>query len=111
MQLQRPEMPGHSLHPWRIVSHPIASADTHWMRTPHSRRIYDYRIRQTFCETGDRDLFPELNIPSSTVRSWIRRGVPDVITNDLISLDRSDLSVEIQELQRRMALLGAVVAC
>jgi hypothetical protein len=48
------------------------------MRTPHSRRIYDYRIRQTFCETGDRDLFPELNIPRSTVRSWILRGVPNV---------------------------------
>ena len=79
------------------------------MRTPHSRRIYDYRIRQTFCETGDRDLFPELNIPRSTVRSWILRGVPDVVTNDLTSLDRSDLLVEIQELQRRMALLGAVV--
>ena len=79
------------------------------MRTPHSRRIYDYRIRQTICESGDRDLFPELDIPRSTVRSWIHRGAPDVVTSDLVARDRSDLLVEIRELQRRMTLLGAVV--
>jgi hypothetical protein len=84
-------MSGHSLCPWRIVSHPVASADTHWMQTPRSRRIYDYRIRETICETGDRDLFPELRIPRSTVRSWIRRGVPDVVTSDLATRERSDL--------------------
>jgi hypothetical protein len=33
-----------------------------------------YRIQEAICETGDRDLFPELNIPRSTIRSWIRRG-------------------------------------
>jgi putative transposase len=91
------------------VSHPVASADTHWMRTPHSRRIYDYRIRQTICETGDRDLFPELDIPRSTVRSWIHRGIPDVVTSDLATRDRFDLLLEIREQQRRMALLGSVV--
>ena len=79
------------------------------MRTPHSRRIYDYRIRQTICETGDRDLFPKLDIPRSTIRSWIHRGVPDVVTSDLISHDRSDLLVEIQELRHRGALLGTVI--
>jgi putative transposase len=79
------------------------------MRTPHARRIYDYRIRETICETGDRDLFPELGIPRSTVRSWIHRGVPDVVTGDFVACDRSDLMIEIRELQRRMALLRAVV--
>ena len=85
------------------------SADTHWMRTPPARRIYDHRIRQTICETGDRDVFPDLNIPRSTVRSWIHRGVPDVVSSDLVECDRSDLLVEIQELQRRIAMLGAVI--
>ena len=80
------------------MSDPIAKVDTHWMRIPHSRRIYDYRIRQTICETGDRDLFPELDIPRSTVRSWIHRAVPDVVTSDLGACDRSDLLAEIQEL-------------
>jgi putative transposase len=79
------------------------------MRTPNSRRIYDYRIRQTICETGDRDLFPELNIPRSTVRSWIHRGVPDVVSGDSVECDRSDLLFEVQELQRRIAMLCAVV--
>ncbi len=32
------------------------------MQTPHSRRIYDYRIREAICETGDWDLFPEKEI-------------------------------------------------
>ena len=85
------------------------SADTHWMRTPPARRIYDHRIRQTICETGDRDVFPDLNIPRSTVRSWIHRGVPDVVSSDLVGCDRSDLLVEIQDLRRRMSLLGAVI--
>jgi putative transposase len=91
------------------VSHLITGADTHRMRTPRARRIYDYRIRETICETGDRDRFPELGIPRSTVRSWIHRGVPDVVTGDFVACDRSDLMIEIRELQRRMALLRAVV--
>ncbi len=80
------------------------------MRTPHSRRIYDYRIQQTIGETGDRDFFPELDIPRSTVRSWIHRGVPDVVTSDLVSRDCSDLLLEIREQQRRMALVLATPA-
>ena len=31
------------------------------MANLHSRRTYDYRIQEAICETGDRDLFPELN--------------------------------------------------
>ncbi len=40
----------------------------------HSRRTYDYRIQEAICESGDRDLFPELNIPRSTIQGWIHRG-------------------------------------
>ncbi|MCZ6529540.1 MAG: DDE-type integrase/transposase/recombinase [Chloroflexi bacterium] len=79
------------------------------MQTFQPRQSYDYRIREAICETGDRDLFPELNIPRSTIRSWVRRGVPDVVTCDLALGDRSDLVVEIRELRHRTALLGAVV--
>jgi hypothetical protein len=34
-----------------------------------TRRSYDHRIREIICETGDPDLFPELKIPRSTIRS------------------------------------------
>ncbi len=87
----------------------MAAADNHDMQTFQARQSYDYRIREAICETGDRDLFPELNIPRSTIRSWARRGVPDVVTCDLALGDRSDLVVEIRELRHRTALLGAVI--
>ena len=79
------------------------------MEALHSRRTYDYRIQGAICATGDRDLFPELNIPRSTIRSWIHRGPPDVITGDLAAYDHAELTAEIERLQRRTALLRAVV--
>jgi hypothetical protein len=50
---------------------------------------YDYRIQEAICETGDRDLFPELNIPRSTIRSWIHRGTTDVVSCDFDIRDRT----------------------
>ncbi len=85
------------------------------MEALYSRRTYDYRIQEAICESGDRDtrrlrlLLPDLNIPRSTIRSWIHRGAPEVVTCDSASRDRADLVVEIRKLRCRMALLGAVV--
>jgi putative transposase len=58
---------------------PHSSADTFQMEALHSRRTYDYRIQEANCESGERDLFPELKIPRSTIRSWIHRGTTDVV--------------------------------
>jgi putative transposase len=74
-----------------------------------SRRTYDDRIQEAICESGDRDLFPELNIPRSTIRSWIHRGTTDVVSCDLADDDRGELVAEIERLRRRTTLLGAVV--
>ena len=79
------------------------------MQPSQPRRSYDYRIQEAICESGDRDLFPELNIPRSTIRSWIHRGMPNVITCDLTARDRADLIAEIRQYHHRTALLGAVV--
>jgi hypothetical protein len=79
------------------------------MEALHSRRTYDYRIQEAICETGDRDLFPELEIPRSTIRSWIRRGATEVVSCDFAEDDRGELVAEIEKLRRRTALLGAVV--
>ncbi len=79
------------------------------MKALHSRRTYDYRIQEAICESGDRDLFPELKIPRSTIRSWIRRGTTDVVSCDFAGGERAELIVEIERLRRRSALLGAVV--
>ncbi len=80
------------------------------MAIPRSRRTYDYRIQEAICESGDRDLFPELSIPRSTIRSWIHRGAPEVISCDLAAYDCAELSAEIERLRRRTALLEAIVA-
>ena len=79
------------------------------MTTLRTRRTYDHRIREMICETGDPDLFPELKIPRSTIRNWFRRGIPDVVTCDLLSVEKTELLAEMQELRHRTAVLGAIV--
>jgi len=73
------------------------------------RRRYDYRIREAICESRDPDLFPELEIPNSTIRSWLHRGVQDVVTTEFVDRGRSALLAENRELRRRTDLLGAIV--
>ncbi len=79
------------------------------MQTAQSRRNYDHRIREAILESGDRELFPELEIPKSTIRSWIHRGLPDVVTSELGTCDRAALICEIHALRQRTALLTGVV--
>ena len=79
------------------------------MQTSRSRRTYDHRITQAILESGDRNLFPELEIPESTVRSWIHRGVSDAVTSELVSRDRSSLLSEVHALRQRTALLAGIV--
>jgi transposase InsO family protein len=79
------------------------------MEALHSRRTYDYRIQEAICESGDRELFPELNIPRSTIRSWIHRGTTEVVACEFAAHDHAELVVEIERFRRRTALLGAVV--
>ena len=40
---------------------------------------YDHRIKQVIAFTGDLTLFPELKIPTSTAKDWIKIGVPPII--------------------------------
>jgi len=79
------------------------------MQASFPRQSYDHRIREAICESRDPDLFPELNIPNSTIRSWLQRGVPDVVTCELVGRDYSELRAENRELRRRVSLLGAMV--
>ncbi len=79
------------------------------MTTLRTRRSYDHRIREMICETGDPALFPELKIPRSTIRSWLHRGIPDVVTCELLSAEKTELLAELQELRHRAAVLGTIV--
>ncbi len=90
-------------------SGPFGLPISHGMQTSLPRQSYDHRIREAICESRDPDLSPELNIPNSTIRSWLHRGVPDVVTCKLVGRDYSELLEENRELRRRVALLGAIV--
>jgi hypothetical protein len=79
------------------------------MTTLRTRRTYDHRIREMIWETGNPDLFPELKIPRSTIRSWLHRRISDVVTRDRPSAEKSELPVELQELRHPLAVLGAIV--
>jgi len=57
------------------------------MQTSLPGQSYDHRIREAMCESRDPDLFPELDIPNSTIRSWLHRGVSDVNTSELVYFD------------------------
>ena len=70
------------------------------MEAHHTRRTYDHRIQEAIFESGDRDLFPNLEIPRSTIRSWIHRGVSDVVSCDSAVRDRTDLLAEIRQYQQ-----------
>ena len=78
------------------------------MTTLRTRRSYDHRIREMICETGDPDLFRELRIPRSTIRSWLHRDIPDVVTCDSLSAEKTELLAEMQALRHRAAVLGAI---
>jgi hypothetical protein len=79
------------------------------MQTTQSRRTYDHRIREAILETRDRNLYPELEIPQSTIRGWVHPGQPDVVTSELIACDRVALISENHALRQRTALLAAVI--
>jgi transposase InsO family protein len=79
------------------------------MQTAQPRRTYDHRIKHAILESENRDLFPELQIPQATVRSWVHRGLPEVVTSELVACDQAALISEIHALRQRSARLAAVV--
>ena len=56
--------------------------------------------------TGDANLFPELSIPASTRRTWMSRGVADVVTFQGPDADVVALRAKIGKLDRRVEILG-----
>ena len=57
----------------------------------------------------DKKSIPELEIPGSTIRCWLRRGAASVETVHVLEEGRLEMLAQIQELQRRVAFLGAMV--
>ena len=72
-------------------------------------RVYDHRVREFICLSGDPNLFPELDIPRSTAAGWIRDGPRDVVTAELFTMSYHDLRLEVQKLRERVETITAVL--
>ena len=73
-----------------------------------ARKQYDHRIRNAIVKTGDADLFPRLAIPDSTRRSWLSRGVSEVVTLDARDTEMVALHADVARLEKRVAILATV---
>jgi hypothetical protein len=73
------------------------------------RNVYDPRVRELVCATGNPDLFPELNIPKSTLRGWLSRDFKTAIGSESAARTEIELYAEIKKLRRRVGVLQAVM--
>ncbi len=72
------------------------------------RRLYDHRIRDAICETGNPRLFPHLRIPRSTTATWLSRGCRSVVSLE----QHHDVAVlldENEKLKRRARRQSAII--
>ncbi len=76
-----------------------------------ARRNYDHRIRAAVVATGNPHLFPHLDIPPGTARTWIRRGSRKVITAANDGPDSlPGLHAEIAELRAKAEMYLAIAS-
>ena len=73
------------------------------------RWVYDHRIKEQFVRSRDPNLFPELRIPPSTARSWIRRGLGEVVSLHSDNASEDVLRDRITTLESRVRILNAVL--
>ena len=92
-------------------------ATTYWavqpagLATPHdrceltaavNRQAYDPRLRNDVARTGNVYLFPDLDIPSSTVRTWRKRGEKEFVTLKPQQSREAELRDRVQRLERKL---------
>ena len=74
-----------------------------------SRNVYDPRVRELIRATGDPDLFPELNIPRSTISGWLRGTFKPAVGTESASKTEIELHRRLGKLERRIQVLLAVL--
>ena len=62
-------------------------------------RCYDHRIKQMIADTGNPNLFPQLNIPPSTSREWIKKRTFDVVTLSELNYSNDELATQVSQLK------------
>jgi len=69
-------------------------------------RTYDHRIKMMIAQSRDPKLFPDLGIPASTAKHWIRKGVQPVVTLPDSEHDTA-LNIKVAKLEKRLAEVEA----
>jgi hypothetical protein len=73
------------------------------------RRAYDHRIKEQIVRSRNPHLFPALDIPPSTARSWIQRGLGEVVSLHPDNVGEDALRDRIAILERRVRVLSTLL--
>ena len=71
----------------------------------YKRRTYDHRIKLAVIKSKNINLFPELNIPATTAKNWINRGLNNVVTNNIFDLNHKELELKCIDLEEKVKIL------
>ena len=74
-----------------------------------ARNVYAPRARELIRATGNPDLFPELNIPRSTISGWLRGDFKPAVGAEAVSQTEIELHARLAKLERRIQILVAVL--
>ena len=74
-----------------------------------ARNVYDPRVRELIRATGKPDLFPELDIPRSTISGWLRGDFKPAVGAEAVSQTEIELHARLAKLERRIQILVAVL--
>jgi len=69
-------------------------------------RSYDHRIKILVAASGDPHLFPNLKIPRSTAKQWIKHGVKPVVTLPGAT-EGEELALKVAQLEKQFAEVDA----
>ena len=77
---------------------------------------YPIELKQAFAITKDNCLFPELNIPASTIRDWIKKDPPSIVSPKTLNIIKTatlenkikDKDKQIIQLHEKIALIAKV---
>jgi len=73
------------------------------------RRLYDARVRELVCATGNPRLFPELNIPKSTLRGWLNGEFRTAVGAESVTRTEIELYAQNAKLRQRVRVLQTVM--
>ena len=68
----------------------------------HTYKTYDHRLKILFRQSKNPDLFSDLNIPKSTIRTWIKKPLSNIVTHPSLDKLENELVAENSSLRKRL---------